>query len=374
MPLAQAFRFRAITTLLLFAAALGGCASEPVKPKGPVLKDVTSSLPATLRKAGWKGIERSVIASDPAAYRWRRIVTYRNSLGMDFALAPPGEFKMGDTVSPRVADRRWPGASPAFYQDAQPRHGVKLTRPVLIGAYEVKRAEFARFVKETGYKTDAERKGEARAFRVSHWAMTKGVTWKKPLFAQTSDHPVVCVSWLDAKAFCAWLTKRDKLTYRLPTEAEWEYAARAGSQTTWYWGEDETGAQGRANIAGEGEQVAWEYIFDGVRDGYTWTAPVGRFMPNALGLYDVIGNACEWCEDRYGAGYYSASPKDNPPGPAKGKRRVLRGGAWSSYPAIARSAYRDALWPDGACVNNGFRVVCEWPGPLPSEKPVKTQP
>jgi formylglycine-generating enzyme required for sulfatase activity len=181
--------------------------------------------------------------------------------------------------------------------------------------------------------------------------------WRNPLFEQTDEHPVVCVSWNDAKAFCDWLSKKEGMEYRLPTEAEWEYAARAGSETTWYWGDDESGAQGRANVADEGADLPHTFRFKGVRDGYTYTAAVGTFAPNALGLYDVIGNVSELCQDWYGENYYSASPTEDPTGPDTGEYRVGRGGSWHDYPGITRSANRDEGTPESRLAYIGFRVV-----------------
>jgi len=277
---------------------------------------------------------------------------------MEFVLIPAGRFHMGSNLSAEEVNRKWPGGKVEWYRDEHPRHPVRITREFFLGAHEVTRGQFAEFVRETGYRTDAEKDGTAYAFKDGKWGPQKGVDWRNPLFKQTDEHPVVCVSWNDAKAFCAWLSKKEDLDYRLPTEAEWEYAARAGSTTIWYWGDKEEGAQGRANIAGHGEEVNWRYKFKGVRDGFTYTAPVGRFTPNAFGLYDVIGSVWEWCGDRYGEKYYAESPLDDPQGPAAGKYRVLRGGSWNDDPWDARSAVRVRIAPGYRNTYLGFRVVC----------------
>jgi formylglycine-generating enzyme required for sulfatase activity len=323
-------------------------------------------LPAVLREAGWKADRQRLALATPDGFQVREMAVFRNSLGMAFARVPDGKFRMGDTLTADEANRRWPGGSAAWCQDAQPRRRVRITRSFLIGAHEVTRGQFARFVKDTGHKTDAERLGGAWMFKDGRWDRQKGLDWRQPGFPAADDHPVVCVSWNDAQAFCQWLSKKEGLTYRLPYEAEWEYAARGGTTTTWFWGEIEAGGQRQANVAGTGEEVLWDRCFQGP-DGYTWTAPVGKFLPNGFGLYDVIGNACEWCQDYYDPKAYAAGDAEDPTGPAAGTKRVVRGGAWAYGPLLARAAYRDANLPDRAEAVNGFRVVCAVPEPPPAE-------
>ena len=153
---------------------------------------------------------------------------------------------------------------------------------------------------------------------------------------------MVNVSWNDAVAFCKWLSKKEGKTYRLPTEAEWEYACRAGTTTRYYSGDDpETLAKvgNVADAAAKAKFPDWKYTIK-ANDGYVFTAPVGKFKPNAFGLYDMHGNAWQWCADWYGAEYYAASPADDPTGPDSGNGRVLRGGSWNDRPYYSRSAFR----------------------------------
>ncbi|HOX39006.1 MAG TPA: formylglycine-generating enzyme family protein [Candidatus Brocadiia bacterium] len=302
-------------------------------------------------------------------------VAFENSIGMRFVLIPPGEFMMGGKLSPEETDRRWPGGKLEWYQWEQPRHKVKITKPFYLSIQETTKGEFAKFVSEKGYKTDAEKAGKAYAFvkqSDGSWKYEErsGTSWKDPNFSQEDQHPVVCASWNDAKAFCDWLTEKTGRdipgvgaglkpapTYGLPTEAQWEYASLAGGSGIWWWGDNEENAQGNANIASSGEEINWTNPFKGVRDGHTFTAPVGSFKPNAWGLYDVIGNVWEWCEDWFDEGYYSRSPSEDPPGPSSGQYRVIRGGSWLNFPRNARSSYRFRNTPTLAVTLNGFRVM-----------------
>jgi len=270
-------------------------------------------------------------------------------------LIPPGDFTMGSSLTAEGVHERWPGGWLEGYKDARPRHQVKLTRPFYMGSHEVTRGQFTEFVRRTGYRTDAEKKGKAKTLRGLRWGFLDGVNWQRPGFAQTDRHPVVCVSWNDAMAFCAWLSKQTNLGVGLPTEAQWEYACRAGSDGIWPWGDQESGAQGRANVPAEG--MNWERYFRGVRDGCKFTAPVGILEANAFGLRDVIGNAWEWCSDWYGEDYYARSPAEDPSGPPGGKFRVLRGGGWDTAPSEGRASYRCRPPPTYASSNVGFRVV-----------------
>ena len=231
----------------------------------------------------------------------------------------------------------------------KPVHEVAIAEGFYIGKYEVTRGQFAAFAKATGYKTQAEERGSGWALHPDgRWRDTEGVNWRNTtFFAQTDDHPVVCVSWHDAKAFCDWLARRSGQAVRLPTEAEWEYACRAGSADRWCFGNDE-------RKLGE---YAWYSGNTGVQ-----THPVGRKKPNAWGLFDVHGNAWEWVADRYDEGYYARSPQGNPVGPYTGGDRVRRSGAWYFFSSDCRAAFRGWHAASHRSFDTGFRVAAAAPG------------
>ena len=169
---------------------------------------------------------------------------------------------------------------------------------------------------------------------------------------------MVNVSWNDAVAFCKWLSKKESKTYRLPTEAEWEYACRAGTTTRYYSGDDPETLAKVGNVADATFEAEFHRGYS-IRagDGYVFTAPVGSFNPNAFGLYDMHGNARQWCADWYGAEYYAASPRDDPTGPDFGNGHVRRGSSWVDGPDSAGSADRTWMTFEYRDVYTGFRVA-----------------
>ena len=172
------------------------------------------------------------------------------------------------------------------------------------------------------------------------------------------------VSWNDATAFCKWLSLKEGTTYRLPTEAEWEYACRAGTTTRYFSGDDPETLAKVGNVADatlKAKMADWQFTIK-ASDGYVFTAPVGRFTPNSFGIYDMHGNAWQWCADRYGKKYYTVSPRNDPRGPDSGDSdtgdsRVLRGGAWNYWVVGTRSAKRDWNSEDYRSFITGFRVA-----------------
>jgi len=172
------------------------------------------------------------------------------------------------------------------------------------------------------------------------------------------NQPVVNVSWNDAVEYAQWLSRQSGKAYRLPIEAEWEYAARGGSSARNYWGNRKDDACGHANVADQWAKFIWsDGAIHNCDDGHAVTAPVGRYRPNAFGLYDMMGNVWEWCSDWYDENYYGVSPKDNPQGPSSGSSRVNRGGSWYSEPWYVRSADRVRFGPSVRGNDLGFRLV-----------------
>jgi sulfatase modifying factor 1 len=275
-----------------------------------------------------------------------------NSAGMTMRLISAGEFRMGSPATEKGRD------------DEETLHPVKITKPFYIGAHEVTRGQFAEFVRAENFRTDADQDGDGRGIDEATMAPVEGAqyTWKNLGFTQTDAHPVANVSWNDAQEFCKYLSAKEGRKYRLPTEAEWEYACRAGEQTTYQNGENREAIALIGNIGdaayGARNPDATDWPLK-ANDGYVFTAPVGRYKANAFGLYDMVGNVLEWCGDRYDKDYYSASPATDPTGPKSGSSHVVRGGSWNFPFLLCRSAKRVNLPSSGRLYCVGFRVVFE---------------
>ncbi|RQV94580.1 hypothetical protein EH221_07275 [bacterium] len=246
--------------------------------------------------------------------------------------------------------------------DEKPAHHVTVS-DFRMGKYEVTVAEFDKFISETGYQTDAEKNDGSYFLMGSELEKKASVNWRcdeqgNPRKASELNHPVIHVSWNDADAYCNWLSNKTGAKYRLPTEAEWEYAARSrGKNYKYAWGNFDPEGRKGGNIADESSKRAlgWSDIWKGYDDGYVLTAPVGSFEPNELGLYDMTGNVWEWCWDWYGR--YSSSSQTNPTGPSSGTYRVLRGGSWNNAPINMRCTNRNINLPGNRDNSNGFRFV-----------------
>ncbi|MGD0897015.1 MAG: formylglycine-generating enzyme family protein [Thermoguttaceae bacterium] len=288
---------------------------------------------------------------------------------LEMVLIPAGEFKMGSGESAEDTAAFFNKTygedllNAEVVKDEHPQHRVRITKPFYLGTYHVTRGQFRQFVKDSGYKTDAE-KGEGPGAwgwdpEKKEFGFNAKYSWRNAGFEQTDEHPVVNASWNDAVAFCKWLSRKEGKTYRLPTEAEWEYACRAGTTTRYYSGDDPETLAKVGNVADATAKAKfpdWKWTIK-ASDGYVFTSPVGSFKPNAFGLYDMHGNAWQWCADWYGAEYYAASPADDPTGSDTGDDRVLRGGSWGNGPGLARSAVRGVDSPDLRSNLTGFRVA-----------------
>jgi formylglycine-generating enzyme required for sulfatase activity len=287
---------------------------------------------------------------------------------MELVLIPAGEFKMGSAESAEDTAAFFKKTygedflTADSFKDEHPQHRVLITKPFYLGTYHVTRGQFRQFVADTSYKTDAEKGERPGAFGwdadKKEFGFNEKYSWRNAGFEQTDEHPVVNVSWNDAVEFCKWLSKKESKTYRLPTEAEWEYACRAGTTTRYYSGDDpETLAKvgNVADAAAKAQFPDWTWTIK-ANDGYVFTSPVGKFKPNAFGLYDMHGNVWEWCQDWYDDGYYAKSPTDDPPGPTTGSLRVGRGGSWLHVARLCRSAYRCGFRPGSRGSNLGLRV------------------
>jgi formylglycine-generating enzyme required for sulfatase activity len=252
------------------------------------------------------------------------------------------------------------GASPSevgHEKDEEPAHHVTISKDYWIGKYPVTRGQFAKFVADTRYVTDAE-KGQSGG---AGWAgagavpdggkggpvlvQRKDFTWRNPGFTQTDEHPVVLVSYGDANAFVGWASRKSGKRVRLPTEAEWEFATRGGTTTSWSGG-----------ASAESDPASYGWFRSNAGNG---TRPVGQKKPNPLGLFDMSGNVMEWCRDVY-APYHEGAlvdPEVTTNTGSEPERRVLRGGSWFRDPKRGRSAARYKNTPGTRNADNGFRVV-----------------
>ena len=233
-------------------------------------------------------------ADDAADRRVTKEITLGGGVKMKFVLIPAGEFMMGGN-------------------NEKPVHKVKITQSFYIGVHEVTQEQY------------------------------EAVMGKNPSLLRGARNPVEKVSWNDAVEFCRRLSHRDGATYRLPTEAEWEYACRAGTTTRFCFGDNDSGLG----------DYAWYKS-----NSNSKTHPVGEKRANAFGLHDMHGNVWEWCQDWYDKDYYTNSPISDPSGPRSGTARILRGGSWDCAPWICRSEVHDGRTPSRTDVNYGFRITC----------------
>ena len=240
-----------------------------------------------------------------------------NSVGMKLVLIPPGEFLMGS-----------PDSEDAALDNERPQHRVRITKSFYLAATEVTQAQWDAVMRPRQQRNDRRRARSA------------------------DDEPAVYVSWNDALEFCKRLSHREKRVYRLPTEAEWEFACRAGTTTRYHFGDDASQLGDYAWFAANTNDL-----------GETYAHRTGQKQPNAFGLYDMHGNLWEWCADWYDEQYYAMAPTDDPQGPSFGAAtRVLRGGSWSAAAENCRSAYRNSLSPRSRYNSVGFRVAADLSG------------
>ena len=318
-----------------------------------------------------------------------------NSIGMQLVRIRPGDYLRG-AAHQNLINQHHKYSATARNRNAAgvtPAHPVRISQAFSIGATEVTVGQFRQFVTATGYETTVEKNGKgALAFfpdelpGLKRFQTRPGCTWRNPGFPQTENHPVVCVSWRDTQAFCRWLSRQESHTYRLPTEAEWEYAARAGSTNMYVGGNSPDSVYAYGNVADATLEAAHPNsvrrqrvaaLNPGDGDGAVFTASVAGYQANSWGLHDTHGNVWEWCSDRYSIDTYAmlhaaavkrGSPTKpavtvDPQGPAgtmapeHGDWRIIRGGSWINSPTTTRVSWKSFSEVEDASCYTGFRVV-----------------
>lgn len=277
----------------------------------------------------------------------------RSSTGPTLVVVPVGTFWMGSNE--QEAGR---------HSNEGPRHQVRIEQPFALARTEITVSQFRKFVNATKYQTDAEKVGEASQYDEKTGRITRqrGITWRNDYLggrAKTTD-PVLYVSWNDAAAYAEWLSVSTGQRYRLPSEAEFEYALRAGTESAYWWGEGSPQSV-VGNLTGEGDRSrsrrTWTKAFDNYRDGYWGPAPVAQFAANPFGLYDMGSNLSEWVEDCWHDNFLRA-PDTGAAWVNRGcTGRTIKGGSWGSSPEDVRSAYRLGVSADTRTARIGFRVA-----------------
>ncbi len=349
---------------IVFTAAVCAVAGLlAVEPLGAGEKPVAAVAPFNNEQA--RGFQQSW------AKHLDKPVVETNSIGMEMTLIPPGEFLMGGTQNEidealaeaknRWKKRDWFTLWSGWVKSEAPQHRVKITRPFYFGATEVTVGQFRHFVEATNYKTAIARAPNPKKRRAEFPKL-----WMRGKFVDppSEDCPASYISWTDAVAFCQWLSEKEGVRYRLPSEAEWEYACRAGTQTKWFFGDD--------------VKLFPQYMQFATDPAKGPMFVVGRKKPNPFGLFDMHGGVYEWCSDWFAGDYYQNSPVDDPQGPESANptywpeqlpmldpgldreqaSRVTRGGAFNFTDTLRlRSAHRIGLGTTGGHWHLGFRIV-----------------
>jgi formylglycine-generating enzyme required for sulfatase activity/serine/threonine protein kinase len=306
-----------------------------------------ASLPAE-SEASQQPVAPPVVAPEPVTPAYRAGNHFKDCATCpDMVVVPLGTFTQGS-----------PASEPGRESNEGPQRSVRVDYPLAVGQFEVTRRQFAQFVSDTGYKLPG-----CATYEEGGWKLRNDRDWQSPGFDQDESEPVTCVSWEDARRYTDWLAQKTGKNYRLLSASEWEYIARAGTDTARSWGNDPEFACLLTNIADQATQdnyPGWE-IHD-CMDGYVHTAPVEDSKPNEFGVYGTLGNVFEWVEDCWNDNYQGAPQDGSAWTEGDCTKRSLRGGSWFSQPKYVRSAFRNRFNSDARASTFGFRVA----RPLPS--------
>ena len=284
-------------------------------------------------------------AREPAHSQVRNSVVFKDCANICPAMVrvAPGQFLMGS-----------PDSEPGRNTIEGPQHQVRIGYSFALSQYPITVGEFRNFVEATKYDAGS----SCFTNREGQFGLHESRNWENPDFPQQDNHPVVCISWDDAQAYVKWLSEKTGKAYRLPSEAEYEYANRAGTSTSFWWGDDAQLACDHANLA----DLDFKARFPGrssadCRDGFAFTSPVGSFKPNAFGLYDTTGNVWVWTQDCSAKTYASAPSDGTPDASGDCSKRVVRGGSWNFGVESLRSASRGWSLSPSRVDRYGIRVV-----------------
>jgi formylglycine-generating enzyme required for sulfatase activity len=259
----------------------------------------------------------------------------------EMVVVPSGSFLMGDIAGGGFSTER-------------PVHRVTIPEAFAVGRYEVTVGQFREFADETSYRTE----GGCHLWTGVAWEIDSSKSWQDPGFNQSDQHPVGCMNWDDAEAYAIWLARKAGQSYRLLSEAEWEYAQRAGAATLWSHGNDETGICRYGNIRDDTYRSNTDDTAGAqCDDGSITKAPVGSYQPNEFGLYDMTGNVYEWTQDCWNDSYSGSPTNGSAWMSGDCSRHTLRGGSWPSRPRGLRSAFRNKFETGNRSNNFGFRVA-----------------
>lgn len=301
---------------------------------------------------------------------------YTNTLGMKFVLIPAGTFVMGRAESSESLRQAFPAFEASRFEqltDEQPAHSVEITKSFLLGQHEVTVGQFKKFLEASGYVPESIRdqtggygynKEYDPASTVKQDAFegrSPKYSWQNPGFVQTANDPVTNVTFNDAVNLANWLSQKEGKTYRLPTEAEWEYSCLGGTQTRFGVGNDPEALSAYANLYDQSTAknwTQWKNFAQKADDGFAFTAPVRSFKPNNFGLYDMSGNVWEWVSDTYSAPYPAGKVTD-PTGPTESGLRIRRGGSWHTWALYARCQFRNWNTAETRYPLVGMRLLLE---------------
>ena len=266
--------------------------------------------------------------------------------------APPARRWSGCPAKPTTENDRFHGIDVV----SRERGSTALVEPIAVGVYEVTRGQWSEFASQTGHYT-----GDACwTYEDGEWEERSGRSWSNPGFSQSDTHPVVCVNWDDARAYVRWLSRKTGERYRMLSESEWEYVARARTSTSRYWGDSETGQCRYANGADrilKQTYSDWTWEIAACRDGAVHTSAVGSYERNGYGLHDMLGNVWEWTADCWNESYGGAPRDGSVWERGDCSKRVLRGGSWDDAPGYLRSANRFRFSSGNRGYDFGFRIA-----------------